>query len=396
MLWFTWVIANMCMWMGDVAATWVMTTLTTQPIWIALVQTAATLPIFLLGLPSGALADMLDRKRFLLAAQALVALLFAGTSAAIFLDLLTPAWLLTLTLAGGIGTAMRWPVFVAMVSESVPRSQLPAALALNGLPMNGSRIFGPLLAGLLITSVGSGWVFLLNALFSCLAVVIVARWPRSTAPRAIRNESLPAAMRAGVQFVWHSRTLKGVLLRTTVFFLHATALQALLPLKAQQLDGGGPRIFTFLLAGMGMGAMLGIFMLEKLRRRMSRDTLLLGATLVQALAMGLLTAATWLPLAFGAMCFAGLAWIAVVNTLAVSAQMNLPDWVRARGMSMFQMAIMGSSAMAAALWGQVATWGSVQLALGLAALGSVPAMWLAARYGPIHDASAPIPWRPQD
>ncbi len=390
MLWFTWVIANMCMWMSDVAATWVMTTLTTQPIWVALVQTAATLPIFLLGLPSGALADILDRKRFLLATQTLVAMLFACTSAAIFLDVLTPAWLLVLTLAGGIGMAMRWPVFVAMVSESVPRSQLPAALALNGLPMNGSRIFGPLVAGLLIVSLGSGWVFLLNAVFSLIAVFIVARWPRPPGMRTASKERLTKAMRVGVQFVWNSATLKGVLLRAAVFFLHSTALQALLPLMAQRLEGG-PKVFAVLLACMGVGAMLGIFTLANLRRRITRDAMLFWGTVVQAVAMGLMTATVWLPMTVVAMFFAGLAWMIVVNTLAVSAQMSLPDWVRARGMAMFQMAIMGSSAMAAALWGQVATWSSVPLALGLAALSSVPAMWLANRLGPDYNSIDPIP-----
>ncbi|MBU2287268.1 MAG: MFS transporter, partial [Gammaproteobacteria bacterium] len=140
LLWTTWLIANICMWMNDVAAAWMMTSLTSSPVWVALVQTASTLPVFLLGLPSGALADILDRRRWLVATQ----FWLAGTAillcAAIYFDLITAPLLLALTFANGIGLALRWPVFSAIVPELVPRTHLPAALGLNGISMNASRI----------------------------------------------------------------------------------------------------------------------------------------------------------------------------------------------------------------------------------------------------------------
>jgi MFS family permease len=159
MLWTTWLMANVCMWMSDVAAAWMMTSLTATPIWVALIQTAASLPVLLLGLPSGALADILDRKRYFLVTQVWVAIVASLLSFAIFLNILSPALLLALVFANGIGLAMRWPVFAAIVPELVPRAQLPAALALNGVSMNASRIIDPLVAGALIASVGSIWVF---------------------------------------------------------------------------------------------------------------------------------------------------------------------------------------------------------------------------------------------
>ena len=139
MLWSTWLVANICMWMNDVAAAWMMTSLTTSPMWVALVQSASTLPVFLLGLPSGALADILDRRRWLVATQFWLAGAAIVLCTAVVMDLMTAPLLLALTFANGIGLALRWPVFSAIVPELVPRPQLPAALGLNGIAMNASR-----------------------------------------------------------------------------------------------------------------------------------------------------------------------------------------------------------------------------------------------------------------
>ena len=377
MLWSTWLIANLCMWMNDVASAWLMTTLTSKPIWVALVQTAATLPVFLLGLPSGALADILDRRRFLFFTQVWVAVVASLLAVAISLDVITPPLLLMLLFLNGVGLALRWPVFAAIVPELVPRNKLPAALALNGVSMNASRILGPLIAGAIIASLGSVWVFLLNAVLSVAAAVVVTRWQRAHTPDPLGRESLRGAMRVGLQYVAQSYHLKGVLLRIAIFFFHSTALMALLPLVARGITGGDAGTFTVLLAAMGAGAIASTFALPRLRQSFSRDRLVLLGAGLQALTMAVMAVNTSIWLGVLAMAVGGAAWITTANTLSVSAQISLPDWVRARGMSMYQMAIMGAAASGAAVWGQVATWTSVPWALALGAASGVVVMVLA-------------------
>ncbi|MBB1604351.1 MULTISPECIES: MFS transporter [unclassified Variovorax] len=392
MLWSTWLLANVCMWMNDVAAAWMMTTLTTTPIWVALVQSASTLPVFLLGLPSGALADILDRRRWLMATQFWLAGVAVVLCIAVALDMMSAPLLLALTFANGIGLALRWPVFAAIVPELVPRPLLPAALGLNGIAMNASRIVGPLVAGALIASAGTLWVFVLNAVMSVASGFIVLRWRREHTPNPLGREKLISAMRVGVQFVRQSLRMRAVLVRISIFFLHSTALLALLPLLARGLEGGGAGTFTLLLAAMGSGAISAVLVMPRLRQAYVRDQLVLRGALLQSAATAVMAVApnTWV--AVPAMFFGGAAWITVANSLSVSAQLALPDWVRARGMSMFQMSIMGASAFGAALWGQIATVSSLQASLLIAAVTGVLMMGAALRYvvdGGVDDDVSP-------
>ena len=396
MLWSTWLIANLCMWMNDVAAAWLMTTLTSTPVWVALVQTAATLPVFLLGLPSGALADILDRKRFLFFTQVWVAVVGSLLALAVFMNLITPPLLLLLIFLNGVGLALRWPVFAAIVPELVPRAKLPAALALNGVSMNASRILGPLIAGAIIAGLGSAWVFVLNAVLSVAAAVVVTRWRREHKPHPLGRERLGGAMRVGLQYLAQSYHLKGVLLRIACFFFHSTALMALLPLVAQGIEGGDAGRFTVLLAAMGGGAVASTFALPRLRQAFSRDRLVMLGAAVQAVTMVVMAVNTQLWLGVLAMALGGAAWITTANTLSVSAQLSLPDWVRARGMSMYQMAIMGATALGAAVWGQVATWTNVPLTLGIGAASGILTMaiatWRMPDRGVIDDPTPAGPW----
>ncbi|MDH4447164.1 MAG: MFS transporter [Acidovorax sp.] len=400
MLWLTWVAANTCMWMNDVAAAWLMTTLTTSPILVALVQSASTLPVFLLGLPSGALADILDRRRYFIATQFWVAAVALVLCVAIMAGGMTAPLLLALTFANGIGLAMRWPVFAAIVPELVSRPQLPAALALNGVAMNASRIIGPLLAGAIIASAGSAWVFVLNAVLSVISGLVIMRWKRTHVPSPLGRERLGSAMRVGVQFVRQSPRMRAVLWRISIFFLHATALMALLPLLAKGLEGGGAGTFTLLLASMGAGAITAAMFLPRLRQAMARDVLVMRGTMLQAAATAVMAVAPNVYVAVPAMFVGGMAWITTANSLSVSAQLALPNWVRARGMSIYQMSIMGATALGAAVWGQVATLTDVHTSLGLAAATGVVAMALVQRLvadrsieedlSPSHAFKAPV------
>lgn len=390
MLWPTWLVANLCMSMNDVATAWMMSSMTASPLWVALVQTAANLPVFFLGVPSGALADTLDRKRYYLSTQIWVAAVSVVLSMVVFAGGISPALLLALTFANGIGMAMRWPVFSAIVPEIVPRSDLPAALVMNGVAMNASRIFGPLIAGALIASAGSAWVFLLNAVMSVISAMVISRWRRATTAPHRAREGLWKAMRAGVQYVSHSYHAKGVLLRIFIFFLYSTALTALLPLVARQLSGGGAGTFSLLLAAMGLGAISASSFVPRLRQRYSPDALVFRSIILHAVCMAIVAATQQTWIAMSAMFAAGSAWITTTTSLNVSLQLHLPDWVRARAMSTYQMAITGASAVGAAIWGQVATQFDLSTSLSLASISGVVLIGLANRFMPDTDKAVDI------
>ena len=383
MLWVTWMVANTCMWMNDVAAAWLMTSLTTSPVMVALVQSASTLPVFLLGLPSGAFADILDRRRYFIITQIWVSAVAALLCVAVLSDVIGPGLLLGLTFLNGVGLAMRWPVFSAIVPELVPRAQLPAAMGLNGVAMNASRIIGPLVAGTLIAGAGTHWVFVLNAVLSAAAAIVITRWKREHIISPLGRERLGSAIRVGLQFVVQSPRMRAVLIRVACFFLHSTALLAMLPLVARALPGGDAGTFTALLASMGIGAIFGILVVQpRLRRKLGRDEIVLGGTVLTSLATIGVAFAPNIYLAVPCMMVGGGAWLCAANSLTTSAQFALPDWVRARGMAICQMAIMGATAVGAALWGQVASVASLHIGLSIAGVSGVVVMLGVQRFLP--------------
>ena len=377
MLWMVWMVANVCMWMNDVTSAWVMTSLTTSPTLVALVQSASTLPVILLGLPTGALADIVDRRKYLMFTQFWVAGVGLLLGVTVFTDTLTAPLLLVLTFANGIGLAMRWPVYSALVPELVPREELSASLALNGLGMNLSRIVGPVIAGALIASAGSEYVFALNAALSLTTATVLLRWKREPQKiSAMPSERIVGAIRVGLQHVRQSPHIQAVMLRVFVFFLQSTAVLALLPLVARRLGGGNAGTYTLLLASIGLGAVITAMLLPRVRALMTRDELVRNGSLLHAAATLTVAFAPNLWVAVPAMLAAGAAWISVANSLTVAAQMGLPDWVRARGMSIVQISIMSGTALGAALWGQVASLTSIRVSLTLAAICAVLALIL--------------------
>jgi len=371
-LWLAWLAANLTMWMNDVAAAWLMTSLTTNPIMVALVQTASTLPVFLLGVPSGAVADIVDRRRYFAATQAWVSLTAVDLAALSLTGTLSAPLLLALTFVNGIGLAMRWPVFAAIVPQVVSRDHLQAALALNGISMNLSRVIGPVVAGALVSLVSPAAVFVLNALLAAVAFRLIWRWRSVPATSTLPGERFIGAMRAGIGFTLQSPRLEVVLLRVFLCFAQTSGLVALLPLIAREMHGGGPGTFTVMLSCIGAGAVVAALFFPRWRSRFGRDHFVLYGTLVHAGFSLVVVLFHELWIALPAMVVVGMAWISVANSLTISAQMALPDWVRARGMSIYQTALMGGSAAGSVLWGQLAVWWGVDWAVaGAAVFGAV-------------------------
>ncbi|MGE0797423.1 MAG: MFS transporter [Lautropia sp.] len=372
MLWTAWLTANVSMWMNDVAAAWLMTTLSADPMLVALVQTATALPVFLLAMPGGAIADIVDRRRLLLGTQLWVAAMATLLALAAWAGVLSAPMLLLLVFAHGIGLAIRWPVFSAVVPDVVPKGELPQAMALNALAMNVARIIGPVAAGAVLASFGSAVVFALNAVLSLGAAAFVWRWHHPARVSALPGERFLGAMRVGLQYASLSRPLRAVLVRGFAFFLQITALLALLPLVAKRLPGGGAGTYTLLLSCMGVGAVALAMWLPWLRARLDHRQMLAAGTVLHAASTSgaAIAADAWI--AALAMLPAGAAWIAAGNTLTVSAQLALPDWVRARGMAIYLMSVMAGSAAGAALWGAVAGYAGVRDSLlAASALGLV-------------------------
>ena len=363
MLWVVWLGANSCMWMNDVAASWMMTSLTSSPTLIALVQTASNIPVFLLGLPSGALADILNRKRYFMATQIWLAINAAVLCAASFLNLLNAETLLFLTFLNGIGLAMRWPVFSAIVPDLVPKNHLQSALALNGIAMNASRIIGPLVAGALIASAGTEYVFALNMVISLISTYVIYKWKYQAHVSALPVERFFGAMRLGFQYVRESNRMRAVLVRVFLFFVQSSALLALLPVIAKEHFQGNAGTFTIMLSSLGLGAIIAASQLPWLRARWDRNQLSFSGAIIQAICSVGVVLSPNIWIAAPLVVVTGMAWINVANSLSIAAQFALPGWVRARGMSFYQMGLMGGSAMGAALWGKVASLTDVNTAV---------------------------------
>src|SRR3569623_650555 len=330
MLWFASIISNIGSWMHEVGAGWLMTSLAPTPLMVALVQAATTAPVFLLAIPAGALADIVDRRRHLIVAQTWMMITASVLGVLTLAGWITAPLLLLLTFSLGVGTAMTMPAWGAIVPELITRPQLPAAIALNSVGMNISRTVGPALAGVIVAATGPGAVFCLNAL-SFLAVLLALRsWQRPPRKSDLPAERQIGAIRAGLRYARHSPELRAVLTRGIGFFVFASASWALLPLIVRQELASGPGTYGAFLACLGIGAVCGALLLPRLHGRITRDKLVAGATVLYAIAMLALAHSGNVQAAGFAMLLIGLAWISVVSSLMTATQPALPSGVRAR------------------------------------------------------------------
>ncbi|RZL87675.1 MAG: MFS transporter [Variovorax sp.] len=362
-LWWAWLVGNSCLWMSDVAAAWLMTTISDSKAMVALVQTATALPAFMLALPGGALADLVDRRRWFLVSH----LWMAGTAGLLtltaFTGSLSPPVLLGLVFCGGTGFAMRWPVFSALVPEVVARPELPQALALHAVAVNASRVIGPIAAGGLLAAWGSSWVFALSTALWLVCALMVWRWRHAAPLRTREKGRLLHAMRAGLRYAWRSAPMRSAMAHGWLLFVAVAGLMGLLPLLARLLGNGSAAVYTALFACLGGGAIVAALSLQRLRAHTEPQRLVSTGLVILALTIVAVAVApnTWL--AAPALSVWGGAWLTVGNTLSVRAQLALPDRLRARGMAIFLMAVMAGSASGAAAFGAIAEQIGVRPAL---------------------------------
>src|SRR5436305_1069310 len=283
-LWIATIVSNIGTWMQDVGSGWLMTSLSSSPSMVALVEAADSIPMMLLALPAGALADIVDRRRLLIAIQVYL-LLVAGALGILTLLDLTTAWLLLgFTFALGVGGAMMIPAWSAIVPDLVRTDELSSAVALNSVAINASRAIGPSIAGVLIAAVGPWLVFILNALSYIGIAAVLVHWRREHHKSTLPAERFLSAIRVGMRFVMHTRALQVVLIRGGAFFVFASATWSLFPLIVRRELGRGPEIYGLLLACIGIGAVAGAMLLPRVRARISRDSLVAGASALYALA----------------------------------------------------------------------------------------------------------------
>lgn len=378
-IWTATVVANVGGWMYSAAAAWLMTSLDTNPVMVSLVQVATSLPMFLFALPAGALADIIDKRRFLIVVELGIMVMSALFATMVTFDLVTPVILLLFMFVIGAGSALTAPAWQSIVPALVPKPDLPAAVAANSVGINISRAVGPALSGIIAAGFGIAAPFWVDA-FSNLGTIGALVWwrtPQKTG-RRLPAERLAGAIRAGARYARNNPPLRATLFRAVAFFLFASAYWALLPLVARTQIAGGAQLYGILLGAIGVGAIGGAFALPRLRSKLGPDRLVAAGTVGTAIALVLFGVAHTAAIALLASFIAGVCWIATLSSLNVSAQLALPEWVRGRGLAIYVTVLFGAMTLGSVAWGEIAATGGLPIAHFVAALGAlvaIPLTW---------------------
>ncbi|MFI2711636.1 MFS transporter [Micromonospora sp. NPDC018662] len=374
-LWLAVLASNIGTWMQTVGAQWLLVDQPGAATLVALVQTASMLPVLMLALPAGALADTFDRRRLLIAVQCFLAAVGVLLTVLTAAGRMPPALLLTLTFGLGVGQALTLPAWQAVIPELVPRSQLVSASALGSISVNLARSVGPAVAGVLVAQAGVAVVFAVNAVSFAIFALTLLRWRPERRDADTTPERFTAALRAGGRYVRHSPVVRRILLRAALFVVPGSALWALLPLVASRRLGLGAGGYGVLLGALGVGAVAGALVLPRIRRVLTSNHLLLLAGLLYAAVLAALALVPVPAVAVVALVPAGLAWMTVLSSVNAAMQLFLPGWVRARGLSVYQMVFAGGQALGAVAWGALGEFtglvGALTVAAALMAVGAL-------------------------
>ncbi len=354
MIWSASLASNFGSLIQAVGASWLMTSLAPSPDMVAMVQASSTLPIMLLSLLAGAVADIWDRRLILLIAQCSLFAVSATLAVATYLGMVTPWTLLALTFLVGCGMALYAPAWQSSVGEQVPRSDLPAAVALNALSFNVARTVGPAVGGTIVALAGPAAAFLVTSLSYVPLITALAFWRRPKPQSFLPPESIGSAMAAGLRYAYLSPAIRTVLVRSTAFAICGSSLWALMPLIARDLIGGGALTYGVLFATFGLGAVAGALANTQLRQRYRHEHLVQAASIAFGLTTLIAALSSWPVLSIGVLFIGGAAWVLTLSTLNITVQINSPRWVVGRAMATYQMVTFGGMAVGSWFWGQVA------------------------------------------
>lgn len=362
-VWIASTVSNVGGMIQSVGAAWMMLAMTASASMVALVQTSISLPVMLLSLVAGAVADNLDRRRILLASQLLMLFVSALLAIAAYAGVLTPWLLLAFTFLIGCGGAFNAPAWQASVGDMVPREELPGAIALNSMGFNIARSVGPAIGGAIVAAAGAALAFAINAASYVGLVVVLARWKPDVPEQPLPRESLAGAIVAGLRYVAMSPPILGVLARSMYFSIGASAVLALMPIVAADRLGGGPLTYGLLLGAFGAGAVAGAAFAARLRESLSTEGLVAAGCIGFAVAAIVTGVSDARLVTMAGLLVGGATWVLTLSTFNVAVQLATPRWVVARALSIYQMATFGGLAAGAWVWGRVAGEAGVAFAL---------------------------------
>src|SRR5688572_19704196 len=346
-----------------VGAAWLMISIAQSADMVALVQASTALPVMLLSLVAGALADNRDRRMVMLGTQLFMLTVSVVLAVTAWAGLITPWLLLLFTFLVGCGSAFNAPAWQASVGDMVPRTELPGAVALNSMGFNIARSVGPAIGGAIVAAAGAATAFAVNAAGYVPLIAVLSRWRPVRAPETLPRESLGVAMAAGIRYVSMSPAIRSVLLRSAIFGAGASGLLALMPLVAKELLDGGPLVYGLMLGAFGIGAVAGAIGAARLRRNFSTEAIVRAACVAFAIAAAVAALSTHLPATMAGLLLAGAGWVLALATFNVAVQLSAPRWVVGRALSLYQMAAFGGMAGGSWLWGVVAARESIMFSL---------------------------------
>jgi MFS family permease len=392
--WIASTISSIGTWMQDTAGTWLMTSLTASPLLIALMQTAASLPVLLLGLLAGATADIFDRRKLLIFWQAWMLASVGVLAILTFIGYISPWALLAFTFLLNIGSAMNNPAWQAIVPELVPRDLIPDTVALNAASNNLARAVGPALGGLMVAGFksvhgGAGSVFFLNAVSFAGVIWVLVNWKRIPLFKsALPSERIAGSIRGGLRYVRYAPDLQSSLVRAFIYTFFISAIWSLLAVVAKRDLKQGPLGYGILNGSLGLGAVIAATTLHRIRQRFSADSILAAATIYNVAVLLILAFVRSPSIIIASLVLSGAAWTSTMSTINVSVQLSVPAWVQARALGTYMMTFQGGMALGSILWGAIASRTSTPIALTTAACGLLITFPFARRF---HILQGPLP-----